>query len=482
MDYLEIKERRLSAIHLLLSFVLLLLVNAFGLRECYGMLLIYMFWSAFVYGQMLFWEIKGYKGLSILPFYLVGCIFRVVVGGVQMAVDALNGERIWYFVGRDEITDYIFPTVLWMNIAYMIFLLVVLKKFRMRLSAGTVLLLLNRYNLRSIAIICFVLSIVYKLFLGDLVFPSFVSSIVVNMDKFALLIYALNCAYNRGASKMQFNVFITLIVVDCWVAMFYGFFKSGIIMPIFFFYIYYFLKCKERGVPIYSLKSVVLLCLLFIFVSSFVYPFMNIKRVESGFSAQLGTNTKSYSNLDILQRVLNGDVPKESSDSNQGFNRMNAIPPNAYFYKDVNVHDKYIHQIFLRSIEIMIPRFLYPNKPNNDVGLLATAYVNTGNTANAKYESSFTYIGFFASSYIIGGGVMVILFCCINGLLLSMYVRFIFINISNPIALLYLYFLLFQALTAFEETHNGLLPGIVGFVSSYVLILITNRLTKKFHI
>ena len=107
--------------NILISFVFLGLIWAFDLKEEYGLMLLYSINSAVVFMLLFREEVANYKGLSPNLLLLVGYTLRLVYPSIEMSIGALQGEKITFLFTYNDVTDHIFPTLVWMNIYYMIF-------------------------------------------------------------------------------------------------------------------------------------------------------------------------------------------------------------------------------------------------------------------------------------------------------------------------------------------------------------------------
>jgi hypothetical protein len=207
---------------------------------------------------------------------------------------------------------------------------------------------------------------------------------------------------------------------------------------------------------------------------------MNEKRDRFGYDPYIGSATKEYSNMEILDDLFSGKIKytEEDNTSEQFINRMDAITTNAFFYKHADAFEKCIYHFIKSTVLLSIPKVIYPDKPLNDIGLMATSLANSG-TLNPVNETSYTYIGFFASSYMIGGIVAVIIMCLLNGLIYAKIYGFVLNNILNPFALLLLLRILLEAFTAYEETTTGGIGSWISYLMILLLIVMTNFIFKN---
>ena len=112
---------RILYYNLLVSALTLLLIYLLELREVYLLMFLYSFSSLVVFGLLALEELKNFRGLNMNLLVLAGCFMRFVLPSITKAWGAMNGEEYAFLQPENVINDYMFPTVVWMNIYYSLF-------------------------------------------------------------------------------------------------------------------------------------------------------------------------------------------------------------------------------------------------------------------------------------------------------------------------------------------------------------------------
>jgi len=464
-----------------ISSFMLAIIWIFGLRENYTLMLAYAMNTAIVFTFLLKVELGNYKGMNLNILVLVGYIFRMVYPALTMSIGAIGGGRYTYLYTND-ITDYMFPCVAWMNIYYMLFYFFLNKYASGKTIDNALIFYFRRYNIFILSIILFVLSEAYNIYAyyipsGNL--SLVINTILSNLLFLSLLLLAFDAASSKSRKKS--DMFKVLIILAILRAIFFGFYKGAILIPFAIYCLYEFMILKQEGKKVFNKRLVILVIVFFASAQFVVYPFMSIKRNVSGFDVSYGGTggvaTVEFSNLDILSDVLSG---KYINDNDQGntFDRLNSIPSNTFFYKDVCTKQRYNTDIALDNIILLIPRFLYPEKHSTRAGLMVNSYATTGSITNYKYSLSFSNIGQFSSAYFMGGAFLAVLFAILNGLFICRYFEFLLSNILNIVSLLFLTLLLMDALNAFEEISDGGLVRVGMYCFYMIAVKLTNVIFK----
>lgn len=465
-----------------ISILFLLLIWSLDLKEEYILMLLYSINSAVVFAILFREEIVHYKGLSPNLLLLVGYILRLVYPSIEMSIGALNGEIYDFLISSNNVTDYMFPTVVWMNIYYMLFYYA-FNKFAKGITLDAFIKpYVDKYHFTTIAILIFIPGVLYEIvvsFIPVYFIPSMANTVFGNLTKLALLMQVFNAALSYSPRKHK--VLVALVILEMTRAIFFGFYKSPIMMPFIFYMLYVFLHQKNQKKAVVTPRLIGLAALFFIFISFFIYPFMEIKRYESGFSNAIGEDgiaTQQYSNIEIIKDVLSGKK-KEETESLSTTGRFNAIPANAFFYKEAVTKGLKTALLAVNNAELLVPRFINPNKHGSEAGQMTFSYVTTGSFKNADSAVSSLFVGQFASAYIMGGGLLAVLLALFNGFLMITYLDYLSRNIHNPFALLLIVGQLFATLEGFEEIHDG---GVLraGLTLVYMaIVFLTNPIFKR---
>lgn len=469
---------------LITSVVTYMLISVLGLEQNYFLMLCYSINSACAFLFLLKYEIQNYVGLNLNLILLVGYFSRLVYPEVTMSLDVLNGEDFYFLKEFNVVTDYLFPTIVGMNIFYSVFYLVLSIRTSHIVIDDYIQPYFYKYNISKFSFFLFFLANLYDIasaYLPYDLIPNFVATILGRMLELSLLLQILNCIYNYSKNNHRLLVFYVLYSVIY--ATFFGFFKGGIVRPIILYCLYYFLHCKSWGLPILNKKFILLITFLGLFTTYFVYPFMTTKRQVAGYNVSLGKKfgaTKDYSNIKIIEDVIDGKAKTVESNGNPALDRMNAITANAFFYKSVAKEGgHYDYDILKNNMKMLIPRFIYPEKGTNLAGLMAYAYAMTGSFKNYKSSVSNNYLGQFAGAYLNGGWIVVCLVMIISPLVISQFYICLLKNITNIVAIIYLAQLFIAAMFAFEEVHDGGIQRCVLFMIKMLFVVVTSRIIPQ---
>lgn len=453
---MKASEYKLIIYNLTISALTLGLINIFELREIYELMLMYALNSAMVFGLLIYYEIKSFKGLNLNLLVLAGCLMRFVFPALTKSWGAMNGETFSFLSPENEINDYMFPTVVWMNIYYSIFYWCFLRFGSKYTIEDAIRPFFIRFKISIITIPIFVVGIVYNI-ITSYVPAGFIPGIIQTFfgQLVSLAIMAQMFVAIFKPTPFNRNLFYVFVGISIWQSMFYGFYKGAIMMNIVYYLLYYFLNRKYNGQKLITPAFVFGLFSLFLIVDLIIYPFMSTKRIESGWDVTVGgVATRDYSNIQILKDVILGNSRSEVGD-NTASGRLDAIVPNAFFYKECCTRGLRTTKLVKSNLELLVPRFINKDKHGSEAGLMVYAYATTGSFDNYNRATSNNYIGQFASAYLIGGSVMVVLLAFFNGWFTVFYFNFLIKRMNNVVVVLLFIPFLFSAIMAFEEIHDG---------------------------
>ena len=123
---------------------------------------------------------------------------------------------------------------------------------------------------------------------------------------------------------------------------------------------------------------------------------MSTKRVEADFQAQTNSAMATYSNEDIIEDVIKGEV--QIDDNSNTMDRLDVVSPNSFFYGDIDKNKQHHWDLVEANMKLMIPRFLYPDKENNNTGLKAYSYALTGSFNNYSFYNCYIFWFFYIFS------------------------------------------------------------------------------------
>lgn len=467
----------LCLIHFLVSLILFAVVYGLDLGKSFSFMEIYGYYSIFIYVLLLLSELR-YRGLSLFMIFLVGTFSRLVLPTISMAQAANDGENFSFYINY---TDYIFYTSLAMNMYYMMFMLTLTYFAKDKNLSINLNVLYGIKHLSVYVIIIYILGFIARALPDTITFADSLRRYLSLFPTLALLILAFYCAYRN--SKAYLILYIVLTVLDIGYAIFFGFYKQPIVLPGVIFVLYYFLRCRNIGKPFLNARFILYIALFGLFVYSFVFPFITLKRSVAYWDPATNITLGNYDNIELIEDVIRGRVADNYSSEERTdaiADRQNAITKNAYFFKSADLYGFHT-DIMKQSLSLPIPRFLGGgSKIENHQGYMASSYMDNGNFKVSKYGiHAATYLGAFASAFFFGGWLATILMCIFNGWLISWMLRFSMKNARNPFAVFLLLQLVYGSLACFEETHDGGLDLARNLLIIVILTLVTNIFLKK---
>ena len=468
---------KVCLIHLLLSIIIYCLIIGFGLDTYYGIMYAYGIYSTIIFASLLLSELR-LNGLNILMIFYMGAFLRLTIPTIQMANDALNGET---FSFQHNYTNYLFQCAVAMNIYYMLFILLIAKFAKDKSLLIDMSTLFNIKHINIFVIVVYSIGFIARLIPVFINFADTFRRFVSYFPTISILVLAFYCAYTN--KKSSYRLFVILTIAEILYAILLGFFKGAIMIPLVIFLLYYYLKCKNTGKRLVSLRFIMYIGGAITFLFLFVYPFMETKRMESQWDPATNITYGDYNSLDIAMRVLRGEVKNESETASEAANsRQSALPVNTYFYMSAITHG-YQTRILKPALRIPIPRWLggRGSRMSDHQGYLATAWLQDGNFIVSEYGiHSASYVGAFASAFFWGGWPAAVLMCIFNSFVIVSLLQFCYKNSRNPFALLILLQLVTGALNCYEEIHDGGVSRAVNWGVMVILALIIKQLSNIF--
>lgn len=467
---------RLGYIHISLSILVYSVISLLSLERNFEMMLIYGVYSIIIFAALLLSELR-FKGLTLLMVFLVGAFMRLLLPTIQMASEAIGGEKFSYCY---DYTDYVFPCAVAMNIYYMMFILALTKFAKDKNLAIKFDTLFNIPFFNTLVVIIFVIGSLVRLIPDNITFMDSLRRLLLLLPRASLLLLTFYCAYNKKRSSHV--LFKFLIIYEIFYSIFFDFYKGRVMEPIIFYLLYFYMKCRNDGKNVINAKMIVLLLSSLVFVYLFVFPFITTKRVEANWDPGTNIAFSSYSNIDIIKQVLSGKSIKYNdnfADESSAHNRQNSIPYNAIFYRAAILEG--FNPIMLNApFSLPVPRWMggKGSLPSENPGYMATAYMNNGNFIVNDNELVYSagYIGAFASSYFWGGWIAVILMSIFNGWVIVRVLEFSLRYPKNMFAILLLLDIVLGALNCYEEVLDG------GFMRArgYLILLIPAAFVNLF--
>lgn len=466
------------SINLFVSGLLLLLIEVEGVDTNNGLYLLYSLWLMSVYGWLSLSELR-YPGLNIMSILFVGALMSMAYPSLSYSLDLLNRKQVFY--GEYNISNFVFHTSVALNVYFSFFFLLITAFNKNILFIIDVHYITRRFNLFWVCIFIYILAT----FLRLVPFLEYISSILVmladSLPMLVLLLLALYCGFNPVKDK-YFKLFIVLMIAEIIYTMFFGFYKGSVIRAAFMYLLYYFIHCRTIGKPLISAQSIMMAFGFLFFILYIVYPFITLRRVETGFGANtIITELPKVDNMDILRRVLTLDYQMDliNDDGNSSAlqDRLSSLGPSTFFYWDAYRNGHHTEMIRF-SVQAMVPRFLAPKKQSGSAGAMAVSYARNG-YFNPE-ENSAESIGLFASAYFWGGWPAAIIMCIITSFTVSLLLRTVFSHLENLFSWLIVFYLLFTFLMCFKETADGGYGMCIMYLIYTFIIYVTSLMfTKK---
>lgn len=459
----------------MVSIIIYALVVGLDLGHNYEFHMVYSIWALIIFAILFFSELRC-KGFSLPLMFLVGAFMRLAIPSLSMSFEEMDGER---FVFAKDFTDYVFPTIIGMNVYYMLFLILLTKFAKNKELSFNFDIITKIRHIKLFAIILFVIGTISTIIE---VFPFFdlMRGYLSQLSLVALLLLSFYCAYKDDRKTLI--LFYVLIALNVLVALFFGFYKSKVILPIATYALYYYLYSRNHGKKILNTQFIISVILLVAFLFGFVYPFMSLKREETGWDPSTNEVVAQYSNIEFMQRVIRGETrfQQESNEDKTSAvsDRQNAIPQNSFFYMIARTRG-FDQTLLKEAFSLGLPRWLGggSSKSNSySQGYLADNYKNFGTFNMDPTTQSNEYVGLFASAYFWGGWLAVLLMCIFNAWVIGFLFEHTQLHIKNIFSLIVLLSLILASIQCFEEIHDG---GIMWAKNNLFLYLLA-YLSGKF--
>lgn len=459
-------------IHFFVSLFLLLLIEVAQIDAYNELFIIYALWQVMVYGWLLFSELR-YPGLNVLSVLFVGTLLGFAIPSFTASIDLINGEKIYY--GEvNEITDFVFHTSTAINIYFCSFILLITFFTKGKFFIIDINQVAKRFNLFYLAIGLYFIALVLRLIPFLELFSSTLANLAGNLPMLVLFILAVYCGYNSRHDKYYY-LFLLLLIVEIIYAMLFGYYKGTVARAAAMYIVYYYLYSRTLNKPVINGRMIMIGMLFLVFLLYIVYPFITLRRSESGFTAMTNINDlREVNNFDIFRRVITLDYEIMNDDTESALSeRMSSLSHNAFFYRDA-YYKGYHKDMIVHSMRVMIPRFLSPKKPEGSAGIMATNYVCCG--VLDPIGDAATSIGPFGGAYFWGGWPAVILMCVVNSLVFSLILIVCFSNMHNLFSWIFIFLLLFTMLMCFKESTDGGYSRDIYFLIYTAIIYLTTKL------
>ena len=189
--------------HICVSVLFLLLIFELGLEMEPVAILIYACLSAGSYYMLLKNEWETSRDLSLEIVYLVGCVFRFVIPSFVTSWMIFNDSKIIYI--NCDVSDYAFPTIVWMNIFHIIFYTIFKLKSNNISLGGQLRVLFEEYDVFLIVAAIYIISFPFRVVNNLLViYPLFFCCLIVRTN-----------THELGISFLSFFVLRSLYMQVC---------------------------------------------------------------------------------------------------------------------------------------------------------------------------------------------------------------------------------------------------------------------------
>ena len=423
--------------HICVSILFLLLIFELDLATDPSVIFVYACLSAGSYYILLKNEWEANRDLSLEIVYLVGCLFRFVIPTFATAWMIFNESKILYF--GSDVSDYTFPTIVWMNIFHILFYTIFKLKANNITFGSRLRELFTNYDIFVIVAVIYIISFPFRAVNNLLIFfdvSQSVRGLLNNVGNLSIVLLLFNCAYKY--TRFRHFVLVLFCVVEFIYASLFSFYKAYMIMPLVFYVIFWIVWHKHENKTVLTKPFWALCIASFIFVNGFVFPYMTAKRIVAGYSVELDAGLNDYSLSDVFDH-MRSNKDGDEYETNTLLDRQDAVPVNAFYYKDVIGKNKYHSELLVKSI-----------------------------------ASCYTYVGLVGGSYLWGGPVGVVICAILVGFFISVYNNFLLKNITNPLSIMYYMLLLVAAMSAFEETHDGGIGRLLSYIPIVILIKVTS--------
>lgn len=464
-------RKKWMILNLFFSTILLLLIEGFDFDKSNFLFLLYALWQLCLFGWMLFSELR-YPGLNILSVLFVGTLVGIALPSFTYSTSLLNGEKINYGEVND-VTDFLFHTAVAMNIYFSLFILLLTFFTKGRLFIVDINQIAKKFNLFYLSIGVYFIALVLRLIPFLELISSNLASLAGSLPMLVLFLLASYCGFSAKHDK-YYKLFVIILVLEILYAMLFGYYKGTVVQAAAMYIVYYYLYSRTINKPIINGRIILIALVFLFFLLYIVYPFISLRRSESGFSAMADvTELNKVDNLDILRRVITLDyeILGDSDTESALADRLSSLADNAFFYKDA--YNNGFHQdMILFSIRTMIPRFIMPEKPEGSIGIMATNYIRYGSLD--PIGDSASSIGLFGSAYFWGGWPAALFMCIINAFVFSLLLSTCFSNLYNVFSWLFIFLIIFSMLLCFKETADGGYSQNIHFLIDVAIVYITS--------
>ena len=245
--------------HISVSVLFLLLIFELGLAMEPMVIFVYACLSASSYYILLKNEWETSRDLSLEIVYLVGCVFRFVIPSFVTSWMIFNDSKIIYI--NSDVSDYAFPTIVWMNIFHIIFYTIFKLKSNNISLGGQLRVLFEEYDVFLIVAAIYIISFPFRVVNNLLVFLDVSQSIMAllnNIGNLSIILLLFNCTYKY--TRIRHFLFVLFCIAEFIYAGLFTFYKVYMIMPIVFYLLFWVVWHKNGNKKVIT-KPFLVLCI-----------------------------------------------------------------------------------------------------------------------------------------------------------------------------------------------------------------------------
>ena len=152
--------------NLIISFLLFLIIEGLNIQQNYSLMLMYSINNMIVFSLFLYYELKNYEGINLNLLLLIAYFVRLYLPSISMSLDACMGITLYY--DNNRIDDFVFPTIIWMNIVYTTFYFL-LSKFTSKYTIDEYIIpFFYKYNILSLSVFLYIIGNVYNIIVSNI--------------------------------------------------------------------------------------------------------------------------------------------------------------------------------------------------------------------------------------------------------------------------------------------------------------------------
>ncbi len=471
---------------------LFLLMYSMNLEDSITFFAFLMLWNIITYIWVSFNEIKYSKDFH--PFILFAVVSLQYIGfsGYSIVMSLLSGES--FYLGACKLNSIMSLGFLYLTLEhYLIFFGYywynnrrLKKKQNGNFSENTALSVRkDSATLYRVAMYNYV--VVWGLRLLNIVFP--LASLSSALSSYSNTGYLVSLSFftyiflNRDKKQIFHQIFWVIVLIEVFRVLGHGM-KQEIITPILPYIIYLFMAYKRGIMNLYSVSFFVKCAALLFFVIGFVFPYISIFRsVANKYNTDWQEVPISY----VLEEYSNSFFQEKNDEGHNGLKyfmeRAGSVGSNSFsinYAQEHGINPKY----FLYATSAIIPRFLWPDKPDNVTGVTAY-YLALGMSLDKAYyralrtktaTTSIT-LGFIGSAFWTFGIVGALFFPLLAGVASAYIWNFLKDKLTSNIIAVWLFYSLMT--TIFIDYENFVDCGLIFYSWSLVYILLIRITNKK---